>query len=191
MLGTSTRAALRPGIPVTTALAATVLAVTVAAPAVAGAQASAAPGSVVPAPGAAGSLGPGSADAVPQVLPAADRLVAISGSPAGACAGAVSTTLNGIGYPGSSSVSWAFAVVGFGPCDLTATLSWRNLRSGESGQKVAHIPHPRISTGVPAPISHPYDAIISTGSGPVEYTLTTTGGAVAGPIVVETAAWPG
>ncbi|MCT2172987.1 hypothetical protein [Dietzia cinnamea] len=129
------------------------------------------------------------ADAVPQVLPAANRLVAVGGSPTGLCAGAVSTTLNGNGYPGSSSVSWAFAVIGVGPCNLTATLSWRNLDSGETGEKIAHIPHPRISTGVPDPIAHPYEAIIPTGSGPVEYRLTTTGGAVAGPLVVETAAW--
>lgn len=181
--GMSRRVARRSVVSATTALAATALAVTatVASPAVAGAQ----------IPGGVGSLGPGSAEAVPQVLPAANRLVAVGGSPTGACGGAVSTTLNGNGYPGSSSVSWAFAVVGVGPCDLTATLSWRNLRSGETGEKIAHIPHPRISTGVPDPISHPYEAIIPTGSGPVEYRLTTTGGAVAGPVVVATAPWSG
>lgn len=186
--GMSRRVARRSVVSATTAFAATALAVTaaVAVPAVAVAQASAAPGPVT-----LGSFGPGSVDAVPQVLPAADRLVAVGGSPTGLCAGAVSTTLNGNGYPGSSSVSWAFAVVGVGPCDLTATLSWRNLRSGETGQKVAHIPHPRISTGVPDPIAHPYEAIIPTGSGPVEYRLTTTGGAVAGPVVVDTVAWSG
>lgn len=182
-IGMSRRVARRSVVSATTALAATALAVaaTVASPAVAGAQ----------IPGGVGSLGPGSAEAVPQVLPAANRLVAVGGSPTGACAGAVSTTLNGNGYPGSSSVSWAFAVIGVGPCDLTATLSWRNLDSGETGAKIAHIPHPRISTGVPDPISHPYEAIIPTGSGPVEYRLTTTGGAVAGPVVVETAPWSG
>lgn len=185
------RVARRPVVSATTALAATALALTstVSAPAVASAQASAVPSPLVP--GGVGSLGPGSAEAVPQVLPAANRLVAVGGSPTGACGGAVSTTLNGNGYPGSSSVSWAFAVVGVGPCDLTATLSWRNLRSGETGEKIAHIPHPRISTGVPDPISHPYEAIIPTGSGPVEYRLTTTGGAVAGPVVVATAPWSG
>ena len=161
------------------AAAAITVAAVVSAPATANAQ----------IPGALGSLGPGSAEAVPQVLPGANRLVATGGSPTGACVGAVSTTLNGNGYPGSASVSWAFAVVGVGPCDLTATLSWRNTRTGESGQKVASIPHPRISLGVPDPIAHPYDANIYTGSGPVEYRLTTTGGAVAGPIVVDTAAW--
>lgn len=186
--GISRRVARRSVVSATTTLAATALAVTatVSAPAIAGAQASAAPG-----PLTLGSLGPGSAEAVPQVLPAANRLVAVGGSPTGACAGAVSTTLNGNAYPGSSSVSWAFAVIGVGPCDLTATLSWRNLDSGETGEKIAHIPHPRISTGVPDPIAHPYEAIIPTGSGPVEYRLTTTGGAVAEPVVVETAPWSG
>lgn len=162
----------------TTALAVAVVAA-VSAPATAHAQGSS----------GVGSFGPGSAEAVPKVFPAPDRLVATGGSPTGACVGAVSTTLNGNGYPATSTVSWAFAVVGVGPCNLTATLSWRNLRTGATGEKVAQIPHPRISLGIPDPIAHPYDAIVSTGSGPVEYRLTTTGGAVAGPIIVDTAEW--
>lgn len=133
----------------------------------------------------------GSIDALGQLVPAPDRLVAWGGSPTGACVGGVSTSLRGDGYPGSASVSWSFGVVGVGPCNLTATLSWRNLATGATGTKVAPIPHPRISTGVPDPIAHPYDAIISTGAGPVEYRLTTTGGAVAGPIVVNTVPYTG
>ncbi|MDV8000150.1 hypothetical protein [Rhodococcus sp. IEGM 1408] len=165
----------------TLAVSAVAVAAAISAPATAHAQGSAnAQGSSM-----------GSADAIPQVFPAPNRLVATGGSPTGACVGAVSTTLNGNGYPGTASVSWAFAVVGVGPCNLTATLSWRNLDNNTSGQKVAQIPQPRISLGVPDPIAHPYDAIISTGSGRVEYRLTTTGGAVAGPIVVDTVAYSG
>ena len=174
-----------------TALAATAAAacVAVASPVTAGAQVPGGLGSTGVGSTGVGSLGPGSAEALAEVVPAPGRLVATGGSPTGACAGAVSTTLNGNGYPASASVSWAFAVVGIGPCDLTATLSWRNLRTGQTGEKVARIPQPRISLGVPDPISHPYEAIIPTGSGPVEYRLTTTGGAVAGPIVLDTAGW--
>lgn len=171
--GTSRRSARR--------LPATVVA-TLAATAVASSAALAAP---------ATAHAQGSSEAVVQVLPAPNRLVAWGGSPTGACAGAVSTSLRGDGYPGTASVSWAFAVAGVGPCALTATLSWRNLDTGASGEKVAQIPHPRFSLGVPDPIAHPYGAIISTGSGRVEYRLTTTGGAVAGPIVVDTAAYQG
>lgn len=170
---TTRRASRRPTATVTATLAATAVALSaaLAAPATANAQ--------------------GSSEAIAQLLPAPDRLVAWGGSPTGACAGGVSTSLQGDGYPGSASVSWAFAVVGVGPCNLTATLSWRNLDTGATGQKVAQIPHPRISLGVPDPIAHPYDAIISTGAGRVEYRLTTTGGAVAGPIVVDTVAYTG
>ena len=179
--GTSRLISRRSTATVTTTIAATAVAVAAAisAPATANAQGS--------------SLGSalGSADAIPQLFPAADRLVATGGAPTGACAGVVSTTLNGDGYPGSASVGWAFGVIGVGPCNLTATLSWHNLDTGAKGEKVAQIPHPRISTGIPDPIAHPYDAIISTGSGRVEYRLTTTGGAVAGPIVVDTVAYTG
>ena len=132
-----------------------------------------------------------SSEAIQQLFPAPNRMVAVGGSPTGLCAGAVSTTVHGDGYPDSASVSWAFAVLGVGPCDIVATLSWRNLDTGATGEKVAQVPFPRISTGIPDPISHPYEAQISTGPGRVEYRLTTTGGAVAGPIVVETIAYDG
>lgn len=127
-----------------------------------------------------------SSGAISQVLPAPQRLVAVGGSPTGQCFGAISTTVNGDGYPGSATVGWSFVVLGGGPCDLTATLSWRNTITGDTGTKVARAPHPRISTGVPDPIAHPYDAVMDTGPGPIEYRLTTTGGAAAGPMIVDT-----
>lgn len=98
----------------------------------------------------------------------------------------MSTTLNGNGYPESASVSWAVGVVGVGQCNLTAPLSWHNQKTGARGEKAAHIPRTQISLGSPNPVAHPCDAIIATGSGPIEYTLTINGGAVAGPIVVDT-----
>ncbi|WP_291082756.1 hypothetical protein [Dietzia sp. UBA5065] len=158
----------RPLVSVGAALAATAVALTsaVVGPATANAQ--------------------GSAEAIPLLFPAPDRLIATGGSPTGNCAGIVSATLNGDGYPASASVSWGFGVLGTGPCNLTATLTWRNLTTNATGQKTAQIPWPRISTGIPDPISSPQEAIISTGVGPIEYRLTTTGGATAGPIVVDT-----
>lgn len=132
-----------------------------------------------------------SSEAIGQVFPAPGRLVATGGSPTGACFGAVSTTVTGGGYPASATVNWAFVVLGVGPCNLTATLSWRNTVSGATGQKTAAIPHPRISLGVPDPIAHPYEAIMSTGPGPIEYRLTTSGGAWAGPVIIETPAYTG
>lgn len=130
-----------------------------------------------------------SSSAIPQLFPAQNRLVAPGGSPTGMCAGVVSTTVNPDGYPDTASVSWAVGVLGVGPCDLTATLSWHNLDTGATGQKTAHIPGPRISDGIPDPTGHPYDAIMNTGAGNIEYRLTTDGGAVAGPVVIPTPAY--
>lgn len=129
--------------------------------------------------------------AIPSLFPAENRLVAIGGSPTGACYGAVSTTISPDGYPNTAAVAWAFGVLGIGPCDLTVTLSWHNLDTGATGEKVAFVPAPRISGGVPDPISHPVEAQIPTGHGLVEYRLTTDGGAVAGPIVIHTPEYTG
>ncbi|MEB8325223.1 hypothetical protein NGF75_04380 [Dietzia kunjamensis] len=171
--GSTRRITRRPTVSVGAFLAATAVALTAAvtAPATANAQ--------------------DSSQAIPLLFPAPDRLIAAGGSPSGTCMGIVSTTLNGDGYPASASVSWGFGVLGVGPCNLTATLSWRNLDTGATGEKVAQVPFPRFSTGIPDPISSPQEAIISTGVGRVEYRLTTTGGAVAGPIVVETVPYDG
>lgn len=132
-----------------------------------------------------------SPSAIPGLFPAQNRLIAPGGSPTGACAGIVSTTINPDGYPDTASVSWAFGILGLGPCNLTATLSWRNLDTGATGQKIAHIPVPRLSDGIPDPIRTPTDALISTGPGNVEYRLTTDGGAAAGPVVIRTPAYTG
>ena len=51
-----------------------------------------------------------SSQAIPLLFPAPDRVIAVGGSPSGLCAGAISTTLDGDGYPDTASVAWAFAV---------------------------------------------------------------------------------
>lgn len=103
----------------------------------------------------------------------------------------MSTTINPDGYPNTATVSWAAGVLGVGPCNLTATLSWHNLDTGKMGHKTAHIPGPMVSDGIPDPLGHPYDALMDTGAGNVEYRLTTDGGAVAGPVVIRTPAYTG
>lgn len=149
------------------------VAATVAVPATAGAQ-------TMPATGSVG----GSAETIPALTPADDRLVATGGSPTGTCFGAVSATIGTDGYPLSSQVGWAAGVVGVGNCDLTATLSWTNLDTGETGEKVMEVPSPAFLPM--GNIAHPKDTIIPTGPGTVEYTLTTDGGASAGPIFMVT-----
>lgn len=150
------------------------LAAAVSAPATAGAQG-------VPS---AGSVS-GSAEALPTLTPADNRLVATGGSPTGTCAGVVSATIDGEGYPHTSQVSWGAGVVGVGDCGLTATLSWQNLDTGETGEKSIDISEPRFATNALL-LAHPKDALIPTGPGQVEYSLTTNGGAEAGPILVQT-----
>lgn len=129
--------------------------------------------------------------AIPDLFPAQNRLIATGGSPTGACYGVVTTTISPDGYPGAASVGWAFGVLGLGDCNLTVTLTWHNLETGARGEKIAQVPVPRISGGVPDPISHPAEAIMSTGAGPVEYRLSTNGGAVAGPVTITTPAYTG
>lgn len=152
------------------------VAASLAAPATAGAQTMPETGSVS-----------GSAETIPALTPAEDRMVATGGSPTGTCFGAVSATIDPEGYPNSSQVGWAAGVVGVGACDLTATVSWKNLDTGESGEKVMEVPSPAFLPM--GNIAHPKDTLIPTGPGQVEYTLTTNGGASTGPITVETPAY--
>ncbi|KAA0920024.1 hypothetical protein FQ137_08395 [Dietzia sp. ANT_WB102] len=133
-----------------------------------------------------GSLTPMSVDLPGYLVPGPGNLLAVGGSPTGLCQGAAAARVTDSGYPASAAVSWGVAMPGVGPCDLVATLDWHNLDTGARGQKTLDIPGPRLWTGV----AHPYDAIIPTGGGTVEYRLTTNGGAAAGPIVVETSPWP-
>ena len=79
--GSTRRITRRPTVSVGAFLAATAVALTAAvtAPATANAQ--------------------DSSEAIPRLFPAPDRVIAVGGSPTGLCAGAISTTLDGDGYP--------------------------------------------------------------------------------------------
>lgn len=129
-----------------------------------------------------GSLTTTSSGVPAHLVPGPNTLVAVGGSPTGLCQGAVGVTVHDSAYPGSAALDWGVAVPGVGPCDLTVTLDWHNLDTGERGTKTLDVPVPRIWSGV----VHPYDAQIPTRDGRVEYRLSTNGGATAGPIVVAT-----
>src|SRR5699024_8761587 len=149
------------------AAAACAVAVGVAMPATASAQ---------------GSLTP-SSSALPRYRsPGPDTLVAPTGSPPGPCTGAVAAQIGTNGYPDSSSLHWGIAMPGVGACDLTVTLHWENLDTGDSGEKQYTVDEPELWTGV----AHPKDSIVPTGAGEVEYRLTTDAGGAAGPITLET-----
>lgn len=102
----------------------------------------------------------------------------------------MSATIDGEGYPHTSQVSWGAGVVGIGDCGLTATLSWENLDTGETGEKSIDISEPQFATSALL-LAHPKDSLIPTGPGQVEYSLTTNGGAEAGPILVQTPEYDG
>lgn len=133
-----------------------------------------------------GSLTPTSVDLPGYLVPGPGTLLAVGGSPTGLCQGAIAARVADSGYPASASVSWGVAMPGIGPCHLVATLDWHNIDTGARGQKTLDVPGPRLWSGV----DHPYDAIIPTGGGTVEYRLTTNAGAGAGSILVETSRWP-
>lgn len=135
----------------------------------------------------AGSLTPMSTDLPGYLLPSPNTLVAFGGSPTGLCQGAVAAKIQSGGYPDSSSLSWGIAMPGVGACDLTVTVAWHNLDSGQTGEKTLRVDQPTLWAGV----SHPYEAIVSTGPGTVEYRLSTNAGTQAGPITVETPAYEG
>lgn len=130
----------------------------------------------------AGSLTPSSSGLPGYLVPGPDTLVAPTGSPTGLCAGAVAARVEPGGYPDSSSMHWGIAMPGVGACDLTVTLHWHNLHSGETGEKQHVVDDPALWGGV----AHPDDSIVATGPGMVEYRLTTDAGGAAGPITVET-----
>lgn len=131
---------------------------------------------------AQGSMTPSSSDLPEYLVPGPDTLVAPTGSPTGLCAGAVAAKIDTGGYPDSSSMHWGIAMPGVGACDLTVTLHWSNLDTGESGEKQHVVDEPELWTGV----AHPYDSIVATGPGQVEYRLSTDAGGAAGPITLET-----
>lgn len=130
----------------------------------------------------AGSIGPTASDVPGYLTPGPQNLVAWGGSPNGLCQGVVAAELSGDGYPDSASLHWGIAMPGVGACDLEVTLSWHNLTTGETGERVLEVDEPQIWAGV----RHPKNSILPTGVGEVEYRLSTNGGAEAGPITVET-----
>ncbi len=133
-----------------------------------------------------GSLTLMSADLPAYLIPGPNNLIAVGGSPTGLCQGAMAVSVADSSYPASAGMGWGVAMPGVGPCNLVATLDWHNIDTGARGQKTLDVPGPRLWAGV----ALPYDGIVPTGAGKVEYRLTTNGGAVAGPIVVETSPWP-
>lgn len=132
-----------------------------------------------------GSVGPtGSAIGLPaipgDVAPAPNRLVAVGGSPTCTCFGSVTADIDTTYGPGTVFVEWKVHQFGVGACGLEATLSWRNLDSGTSGEHrlVQNLPGNWPSHG------DDQNNTSATGSGPIEYRLVTNGGGYSAPLTL-------
>lgn len=134
-----------------------------------------------------GSVGPtGSAVGLPaipgDVSPAPTRLVAVGGAPSWTCFGSVTVDIDTTYEPGAVWVDWKIHQFGVGTCGLEATLSWRNLDTGISGEHrlVQDLPGNWPSQG-----DDQNNASV-TGSGPIEYRLVTNGGGYSAPLILTT-----
>ncbi|MFI9509883.1 hypothetical protein [Nocardia sp. NPDC052566] len=60
----------------------------------------------------------------------------------GACLAEVDSSVHGPGYPNSASFTVSTTMFGVGSCGLDVTLHWRNVDTGESGERTAHAKGP-------------------------------------------------
>ncbi|MDZ7914992.1 MAG: hypothetical protein U5O16_24675 [Rhodococcus sp. (in: high G+C Gram-positive bacteria)] len=108
------------------------------------------------------AVGTASADPAPSPLTVATYSLPQSGF----CAAKIDVSIS----PGAESNSYVILqpnvqYLGLGPCDLTATLNWKEVGTGRTGSE--NIP---VTSGT---VNYPRKTI--SGHGAVEYTLTTNG----------------
>lgn len=108
------------------------------------------------------AVGTASADPVPSPL----TLETYSLPQAGFCAAKIDVSIR----PGAESNSYVIVgpdirYLGIGPCDLTATLSWKELSTGRTGSEDIPVTSGLVNYGLKT----------FSGHGLVEYTLTTNG----------------
>lgn len=134
-----------------------------------------------------GSVGPtGSAVGLPaipgDVAPARNRLVVVAGSPTWTCFGSVTADIDNAYGPGTVFVNWKLHYFGVGTCGLEATVSWRNLDTGATGEH-------RLSQNLPGNWPSHGDSQNNTsvtGPGLIEYRLTTNGGGQSASLLLAT-----
>ncbi|MDI6627833.1 MAG: hypothetical protein QME72_08950 [Rhodococcus sp. (in: high G+C Gram-positive bacteria)] len=113
---------------------------------------------------AAASVAVGTASADPLASPLSLETYSLPQS--GFCAAKIDVSIQ----PGAESNSYVSVepnvqYLGLGPCDLTATLIWKEIATGRTGSN--NIP---VTTGT---VNYPQKTV--SGHGSVEYTLTTNG----------------
>ena len=109
----------------------------------------------------------GTASQIPeQTQPSENRLL-LEGT-YGLCYMWSSVDLTPGGYPSSATMSPSANSIGLGDCTQEITLHWKNLDKGTSGEQTWTAKGPGNVAGV----GHPYDAIVGTGGGTVEFTAT-------------------
>lgn len=143
--------------------------------AVAGMIGSAALGAAVLAPaanaqGTGEDVGPlaslGTASQIPGQMQPGENELAVQGG-YGLCFQWAKVSLDPGGYPDSTLMAPEANSIGLGDCTQDIVLEWKNLDSGETGSKAWTATGPGSISGVP----HPYEAIVGTGAGKVEFTL--------------------
>ena len=101
-----------------------------------------------------------------QTQPAENRLLLQGGY--GLCYMWTSIDLNPGGYPSSATMTPSANSIGLGDCTQEIILHWKNLDSGAEGSQSWTAKGPGHLAGV----VHPYDSIVGTGGGTVEFTAT-------------------
>lgn len=148
-----------------------------------------APGANAQGPGM--DVGPfaslGTASQVPEQRQPAENRLHIEGG-YGLCYMWASADLSPNGYPSSASWNPSANSIGLGDCTQEITLHWKNLDAGTEGENTWTAKGPGEINGVP----HPYDSIVGTGGGTVEFTLSAKkSGAVPDTITLEVAEYQG
>ena len=109
----------------------------------------------------------GTASQIPeQTQPSENRLLLEGGY--GLCYMWTSVDIHPGGYPSSATMSPSANSIGLGDCTQEITLHWKNLDKNTNGEQSWTAKGPGHIAGV----GHPYDAIVGTGGGTVEFTIT-------------------
>lgn len=129
----------------------------------------------------------GTASQIPeQTQPAENRLLLEGGY--GLCYMWTSVDIHPGGYPSSATMSPSANSIGLGDCAQEITLHWKNLDKNTNGDQSWTAKGPGRFEGV----GHPYDAIVGTGGGTVEFTITAEkSGASSEPLTLEVPGYEG
>lgn len=109
----------------------------------------------------------GTASQIPEQTQPGENRLQIDGA-YGLCYMWASVDVHPGGYPSSATMSPSANSIGLGDCTQEITLHWKNLDTGTEGSQSWTAKGPGQINGV----GHPYDAIVGTGGGTVEFSIS-------------------